>query len=185
MFGLFKSQQSYSVHEMPDPPADRDERAERLRFVRDGFSFFAFLVPPVWMLVNRLWLVLICYVLVASALYLALDAARVPAHWHGYATLALSLIIGFEADSLIRWTLDRRSWNFVGSVSGENFDECERRFFEKWINDVGIINPSNLDAPGAYAAASVPSAGRPHEGDVMPPKRGWQTAGAWTSWKRS
>ena len=34
MFGLFKSQQAYTVHEQPEPPADRDERAvDRQPFV--------------------------------------------------------------------------------------------------------------------------------------------------------
>ena len=67
MFGLFKSQIAYTVHEQPQPPADREERAERLKFVREGFSLFAFVFPPLWMLVNRLWLVLIGYLLLLGA----------------------------------------------------------------------------------------------------------------------
>ena len=68
MFGLFKSQVAFTVHEEPQPKADRDERAERLKFVREGFSLFAFIAPPLWMLANRLWLVLIGYLVILAAI---------------------------------------------------------------------------------------------------------------------
>ncbi len=37
-------------------------------FVRDGFSWWAFLFAPLWMLRHRMWLVLIGYVVVAGVL---------------------------------------------------------------------------------------------------------------------
>ena len=46
---------TFTVHEPPDPPADRIDRAERLAFVRDGFSWSAALFTPVWLLAHRLW----------------------------------------------------------------------------------------------------------------------------------
>ena len=58
----------YTVHE---PPLKRDETEpdpDRFVFVRDGFYFWAFLLTPLWMLRHRLWLVLVCYALIASAL---------------------------------------------------------------------------------------------------------------------
>ena len=50
----------YTVHE--PPPRDSDDAADaadRFVFVRDGFSFWAFLFAPLWMLWHRLWLVLL------------------------------------------------------------------------------------------------------------------------------
>lgn len=186
MFGLFKGQQSYTVHEQPDPPADRDERAEKLKFVRDGFSLFAFILPPVWMLANRLWLVLVGYLIILGLVYLTLDGLGIATHWNRYAVMALNLIIAFEADSLIRWTLERRGWRLVGSVSGDNFDVCERRFFEQWVKEVGVISAANLDRPGQFGGGERQSPPEPKTGDVMPPKRtAWQSAGRWTSWKRA
>ena len=52
----------YTVHE--PPPRDDDDRRrrrDRFVFVRDGFSFWAFLLAPLWMLWHRLWLVLLLY----------------------------------------------------------------------------------------------------------------------------
>ena len=57
----------YTVHQ---PPLKKDEAApdpERFAFVRDGFSFWAFLFGPLWMLRHRMWLVLLGYVAVAVA----------------------------------------------------------------------------------------------------------------------
>lgn len=182
---FFNSQISYTVHEQPDPPADRDDRAERLKFIRDGFSFFAFVLPPIWMLANRLWLVFVLYLLALGAVHGLITLFEVPEHWRYYASLAINLLVGFEADSLQRWTLDRRSWRIVGTVAGRNFDECERRFFEGWVPAVATVTPSNFDKPGAFeAAAHTPP--RPKDGDLIPPKRtGWRSAGGWTSWQRS
>ena len=128
--------------------------------MREGFSLFAFVLPPIWMLANRLWLVLVGY-LVILALRLWPDPLfEIPDHWRYYATLALNLLVGFEADTLERWTLDRRNWRMVGTVSGNNFDECERRFFESWVPTIGIVTPSNFDKPGAVPKARRPRPGR-------------------------
>jgi hypothetical protein len=63
----------------------------------------------------------------------------------GLAVLALNLLIGFEADTLRRWTLARRGWRTLGAVSGKTAAECERRFFDAWLPSQPII------APGAGA----------------------------------
>lgn len=183
MFGFFKSQIAYTVHEQPDPPADRDERAESLKFVREGFALFAFVLPPIWMVANRLWLVLIGYLLLLGIVHGLITLLEMPdhLHWRYYATMAINLLIGFEADALQRWTLDRRSWRMVGTVSGANFDECERRFFEGWVPSVPVVSPSNFDKPGAFGQAEPVRAG-----DVIPPKRtSWRSQGGWAGWQRS
>src|SRR5262249_13798241 len=55
----------YTVHQ---PPLRRDETESdraRIAFVRDGFSFWAFLLGALWMLWHRLWLVLLGYCVLA------------------------------------------------------------------------------------------------------------------------
>lgn len=37
---------TYTVHEPPHPSADRVDRADELRFIKDGFSWLTALVPP-------------------------------------------------------------------------------------------------------------------------------------------
>jgi hypothetical protein len=43
----------YTVHEPPMKAEQSQPDPERFVFVRDGFSFWAFLLPPLWMLWRR------------------------------------------------------------------------------------------------------------------------------------
>ena len=67
----------YTVH----VPVLRDDEVspnpDRVRFVRDGFYFWAFLLGPLWMIWNRLWLVLVLYLVATAALFAGLTALGV------------------------------------------------------------------------------------------------------------
>jgi hypothetical protein len=130
---------TYTVHEPSNPPADRMDRAERLVFVKDGFSWMAALFTPIWLIVHRLWWPLLGYAILTGVV-LRLGAS-LDSDWAGLASLALHLLIGLEADTLRRWQLDRRGWRTVGSVSGRTAAECERRFFETWLPTQPLIAP--------------------------------------------
>jgi hypothetical protein len=145
----------YTVHEPPVRSADPLPDAERIVFVRDGFSFWAFLLAPLWMLWHRMWLVLAGYVIVAVALETALAAfggARAAASILG---LFISLLVGLEASTLRRFTLNRRGWLNVGIVSGASLEDAERRYFEAWVQEL----PSQRAAPMASPPAPPPASG--------------------------
>ena len=94
----------YTVHEQPSPPADRLDRAEALVFVKDGFSWMAFLFMPFWALAHRLWIVLAGYLAVAVALDLILEAVDAANSTAASALfLALQVLCGLEASTLWRW----------------------------------------------------------------------------------
>lgn len=133
---------TFTVHEPPNPSADRIDRAEALVFVKDGFSWTAALFAPLWLILHRLWLPLLVYVVIAAALGLAQGAIAFDRRWVGLAMFAVNLMLGFEAGMLRRWTLDARGWRMLGSVSGRSVDECERRFFEGWLPSQPIIAPN-------------------------------------------
>ncbi|MGE0765107.1 MAG: DUF2628 domain-containing protein [Hyphomicrobiaceae bacterium] len=126
---------TYTVHEPVDGPHDRLERAEALVFVRDGFSWTAALLSPLWMLANGLWLALLAYLAVLFGLGVLLWALGLVQPAGSWAVFALHVLIGFEADAIRRWTLGRRGYALAGSVSGRNRDECERRFYEAWLQE--------------------------------------------------
>jgi hypothetical protein len=131
----------------------------RFAFVRDGFHFWAFLLPPLWMLRHRLWLVLVGYLLVAAALQLALMLAGAPGGLKLAANLLLALLIGLEAASLRRFTLTRRGWTNIGVVVADDLELAERRFFDAWTG-ASAYGP----VPVRSAAAAPPrSAGAPPE----------------------
>src|SRR4051812_20325844 len=54
----------FTVHQPRPRKYETAPDPERFAFVRDGFSFWAFLFGPLWMLRHRMWLTLVCYVAV-------------------------------------------------------------------------------------------------------------------------
>jgi Protein of unknown function (DUF2628) len=126
---------TYTVHEPHDGPADRFERGEALVFVRDGFSLTAAVLTPFWMIANGLWLALLAYLAVLVGIELAVWLLGIGQQAGSWILVALHLLVGFESDEIRRWTLARRGYDLVGSVSGRNLDECERRFVEAWLQE--------------------------------------------------
>ena len=140
---------TFTVHEPPRPPPDRIDRAESLAFVKDGFSWIAAVFAPIWLLVHRLWWPLLGYIVLSGLFELARWGGIVDSDWISLAFVGLHLLIGFEADTLRRWSLDRNGWRTLGSVSGRNAAECERRFYEGWLPTQPVIAPGPPPLPRA------------------------------------
>jgi hypothetical protein len=143
----------YTVHEPPMRAADAVPDPERFAFVRDGFSIWAFLVAPLWMLWHRLWVVLLIYLVVAGGVEAAMTYAGVAAAAMFVVQLLISLLVGLEAGTLRRFTLGRRGWKNVGVVSGDNLEDSERRFFDALARDGGFKRSARTPSP---AAAPLP-----------------------------
>jgi hypothetical protein len=122
----------FTVHEPPLRPADPVPDLERALFVRDGFSFWAFLFGPLWMLRHRMWLVLAAYLVLAGGLQAVLLALGASPAAIIAAGLLIALLVGLEAGTLRRLTLRRRRWKEVGLVGGNDREVAERRFFAAW-----------------------------------------------------
>jgi hypothetical protein len=147
----------YTVHEPPLKAHESVTEPERFVFVRDGFSFWAFLLTPFWMLRYRLWLALTGYVMVAVALLVGLRLIGASATVTIIASALLSLLVGFEAATMRRFTLSRRGWTNVGIVVGDDLESAERRFFDAWVGKAWIDRLSgNVEPRASSPAAGVP-----------------------------
>jgi hypothetical protein len=150
----------YTVHQ---PPLDFGPAATdpyRFVFVRDGFSWSAFLLTPLWMLWHRLWLALAIYLLLSAALDTGLRALGASAFVLVLDGLLISLLAGFEAGTLRRLKLGRRRWRNIGVVTGENLEHAERRFFDAWIRQAPARRPAATSTPtsGSATPAAPPAA---------------------------
>jgi hypothetical protein len=123
----------YMVFEPPPKRGDSRQRAERIAFVPDRFIWSALVFGPLWMLWHRLWIVFAAYLGVSVALSLALHYAGVGEDARGFAMTLLSLLVGFEAASLRRWTLLLNGWRDLGAVVGDTREAAERRFFDRYV----------------------------------------------------
>jgi hypothetical protein len=156
----------YTVHEPPRRDAEVLAHTDRFRFVRDGFSWGAFLFGPLWMVRHRLWLVLVLYLIVLAVVLFGLRAAPLGMV---AAVELLSLLVGFEGSTLRRWTLGRRRWTSLGVVVGDDLEAAERRFFDAWVKDPGVarlravpvapstIIPATHDVMGLFPEAGARS----------------------------
>src|SRR6185312_8279144 len=88
---------TFTVHEQPNPPADRIDRAERLTFVRDGFSWTAALFAPVWLLAHRLWWPFLGYLAAEGVIEFVRQSELLHPGWTTLAAIGISLLIGLEA----------------------------------------------------------------------------------------
>ena len=139
---------SITVHEPPNVSANRLESAEQLVFVKDGYTWLAALVPPLWLLWKRMWLELAIYrrrhAACSSGL---LDRAR----RHEPRQRAAA-----DRPDRVRLrgrrALQRRAraprLAPVGTVSRPQRRGCERRFLESWLpsaprsrSAVGSVGP--------------------------------------------
>jgi hypothetical protein len=124
----------YSVYEPPGgDEADVATRAERIAFVKDGFSWLAFFVPALWLIFQRMWLELIVFLVVIGGVSWAFGTAPEARMLAGWVSLALTALFAFEANDLRGWALARRGYRFAGVASGRDRYEAERSFFEGWL----------------------------------------------------
>ena len=156
----------YTVHEPPRRNSDDDDLAHTSRFVfvRDGFHFWAFLLAPFWMLRHRLWLELIAYLLLIGGLTFALRRLGIEESAGGLVWFLVSLLVGIEASSLLRWKLARRGFENLGVVVAEDQDIAERRFFDGWVSDTGRLARPTL---GASPAAAPSPFERPASSEIV------------------
>lgn len=148
---------AFTVHEPPNPPADRIDRAEALVFVPDGFSWGAALMGPFWLATQQQWVALAAYVAAAAILCWGLTDLGVSEAAVIVSLLAINIWLGFEAPEIKRATLAAEGWRDAGSVSGRDLGECERRFFDGWLAGEPLIARSGTDGTFAPEFASPPS----------------------------
>lgn len=125
----------YTVHELINESGDPMLRAERMAFVKDGIAWTAFLMPPLWALWHRMWLVFIGYILAVLVFQLLLISLGVSSTTSASVTLIANFLFALEANNLRRWTLERKGYKEVAAVSGRTREECELRFFVDWLED--------------------------------------------------
>jgi hypothetical protein len=149
----------YMVFEPPQRGADPLRHAERIVFVRDRFSWAAFLFTPLWMLWRQLWLVLIAYIVVIAAVMAGLTWLGAGAAAQFWVFVLIGLLIGFEAATLRRWTLLRRGWRELSTVIGDDREAAERRFFDAyaWVEvDRAMASSTSSSSPPPMPPSAPP-----------------------------
>ena len=137
------------------PPGATDPERQTL-FIRDGFSWLAFLFPLPWLLVRKLWLfaaiaVAIYIIAIAVAEYGGLDGLPI-----AY-TVILSLWTGLEGGHVrARW-LERSGWDLKANVTAGDIDEAEAAYFDN-LASAEAAKTARFYSPAASAHPGHPVA---------------------------
>jgi hypothetical protein len=114
---------SYVVME----PPGRSEKVEATTFVRDGFSWLGFLVPPLWLAWHRLWIE-------AALTFVAMGIVSMLGERLGLGlagsllSLLVSFYVGLEGQGLRIASLRRRGWHEWGVVDAGRLDAADTRY---------------------------------------------------------
>ncbi len=152
----------YTVYEPPLRAGELTPGPDRFVFVREGFYFWAFVFAPLWMLWHRLWLVLLLYIVIAAGIENASYYAGVGTAGVAVIQLALSFLVGLEASTLRRFTLNRRGFRNVGIVVGDDLESAEQRFFNAWV-ETESSRPAAPPPASPAPVARVPPVSQPHD----------------------
>ncbi len=138
----------YTVHKPIVSSQDPLDQADELIFVREGFSWFAFLLPLIWLIYQKLWVELVVYFIIVMLFQSLILYFGVGESLSLYFTLFINLIFGFESNNIRRWNLDRADYQMVGSVCGRNQKESEIKFFSHWKHSHNDISLNEQLIPG-------------------------------------
>src|SRR2546429_9494867 len=129
----------YTVHAPVANGADL-AATDRFVFVRDGFHFWAAVASVIWLLWHRLWLALIGWIGLMIAIQFGMAALGASRGTVFVVDVLISILMGFEAASLRRWTLSRRKWRQLDIVVADDEEAAERRFFDRWTARNRVTN---------------------------------------------
>lgn len=146
-----------AVYVVMEPPG-RGHDADATTFVRDGFSWPAFLVPPLWLLWHRMWVEAALTVVVIGA-FLALGGSAGLQPAVSLLTLFVMLYIGLEGQALRVSSLSRRGFRQWGVVVADNLDDAETRYAVE-----ASAHQPQPTSPEPRPVSAVPLVARPASG---------------------
>jgi hypothetical protein len=137
----------YTVLEAPDG------RADRVSFVKEGFSGAAVVFTMFWALWNRMWFVAAMVFAIVVALNVSVSAFGLNEGISVALELGLALIFGFEARRLKVMSLERAGFRTAGLVEASSIEAAELEYFSR--------------RPRAVQAAPVSMTYRPQPHDTL------------------
>ena len=148
--------QYYSVYETDTPAANLVERADKLAFVKEGFSLTAFFFGALWLIYQRMWIELAVYVAVFGALEWAAAANKQSAGMLGIAMFGLTVLFALEASDLRIAMLRRRGYKFAGVAIGRDRSSAELSFFRSWLPLQAAAGDEREHAPITAPVSQTP-----------------------------
>lgn len=116
----------FTVYEKPEA----SDPVDRVVLLREGFSFWALIFNVLWLIANRMWLVLTGYVVVAIALAIACAALQASELATTLVQFWLQVMLAYHAYDLQGWVLRRKKYRMAGVLVAESEMYAMRRYYE-------------------------------------------------------
>ena len=128
---------------VPRHLVDVVDRADRTAFVRDGFSGWAFLLGPFFLLRHRAWIAAAAWlVLVLAGAWFA-RLMHLPPAADLVLLAVLAVFLGLEGNDLRRGALERRGFDLAGIAAGRSRQDAEQAFFRAEPAPMPVTLPPN------------------------------------------
>ena len=116
----------YTVHERGVPEGTDPDAV----FVKEGFSWFAFVFGIFWLTYKRLWWELLGFVVAFIVLFSIAGAAGLSDDTVSNLMLVAMMWFGAEANNFYRRGLRRKGYDMTGTIAGGTLGEAEYRYFK-------------------------------------------------------
>jgi hypothetical protein len=103
---------------------------ENLVILREGFSFWAFLLHALYLLYNRQWLALIVFLPLYIGVLMLGDMVGLPDYIVAVMQLATQIWLGASAYDLHRAQYELRGWKLVDVAIAPNAIAAEQRYLD-------------------------------------------------------
>ena len=134
-------------------------------FIREGFSWWALLFPLLWLVIKGMWIVLLLALAAQFLIWSIAEALGFGEVMRLVFSCAINLILAFEGRNLLRWTYERRGYQELGLVQGNDLDEAEYRFF----SEIGLPAAVDRDPPEPPQTPPLSSRWKSTEPDFLFP----------------
>jgi len=104
-------------------------KPENVAFVREGFSYTAFLFTVLWALWHRMWVVGLFLFALSSGLTIAANFEVLGPGLASLIQFAIGVLFGFEARSLQLAALERAGFRRVGLIQASSQEAAELTYF--------------------------------------------------------
>ena len=123
----------YSVYLPPEAgndasvPTMSDADIDRIAFLPDGKALLALIAPAIWLIWQRLWLILAVYVLAMVALVVLAQFGN--SQLGSFLSVLPGLFLFLEGREMIHRRYERQGWRFDGVIEAGDEKTAELRYF--------------------------------------------------------
>ena len=121
----------YTVHYRQEAEASLTGLAQDVVLVKDGFNWSALFLPSVWFLSKKMWFVFGIYLVAQAAVLVIVFWGDLPSDVLTITKITGNLILGFEANNLQRWSLERARYRERETIAARDIVAAEHRFFSQ------------------------------------------------------